>query len=271
MKRTAAKGAAARESRPRPSAKAGRANDLVKMSVLARMSGVPAATIKHYVKEGLLPPPSRTSRNMAYYDASFVPRIQRIKELQRTRFLPLKVIKRVLDESGLDSPEETMTVAIARVLEQAAPDDRRSAFELVRAGLPPAQLDFLVRLGAVSPVAGEGDARVFAGDDLEILRVLGAARAAGLTAEMLPFTIVGEYAEALSALVRAELRLFREGVLPRAGGELSELTEAATVLSERLVVLMRRKMLVPTLKALLAEESAKAGTKPAKRPKRPAR
>jgi DNA-binding transcriptional MerR regulator len=250
----------------RPRAKATRANDLVKMSVLARMSGVPAATIKHYVKEGLLPAPARTSRNMAYYDAAFVPRIQRIKELQRTRFLPLKVIKRVLDEAELDSPEETMTATIARVLEQAAPDDRRTAAELVRAGLPAAQLDFLVQLGAVSPTSGEGDARVFAGDDLEILRVLGAARTAGLTAEMLPFTIMGEYAQALSALVRAELRMFREGVLPRAGSDVSELTEAATVLSERLVVLMRRKMLVPTLRALVLEEaSTKAPTKPRRR------
>ncbi len=239
-----------------PASLPSRANDLVKMSALARMSGVPAATIKHYVKEGLLPAPSRTSRNMAYYDASYVPRIQRIKELQRTRFLPLKVIKRVLEESALSSPEEAMTVAIARVLEQAAPDDRRSADELVRGGLPEAQLDFLVQLGAVSPVLGEGATRVFAGDDLEILRVLGAARGAGLTPEMLPFTIVGEYAQALQALVRAELRMFREGVLPRAGADLTELTEAATVLSERLVVLMRRKMLVPTLRALLAEEAA---------------
>ena len=261
MKRAPALRAPAKES-----ARGGHADLVVKMSVLARMSGVPAATIKHYVKEGLLPMPARTSRNMAYYDTSVVPRIQRIKELQRTRFLPLKVIKRVLDESGLGSPEETMTVAIARVLEQAAPGDRRTAGELVRGGLPAGQLDFLIQLGAVTPVEGSGDARVFAGDDLEILRVLGAARAAGLTAEMLPFTIVGEYAQALSALVRAELRLFREGVLPRAGTAVSELTEAATVLSERLVVLMRRKMLVPTLRALLADEAARVEPEPA--PKR---
>ncbi len=237
---------------------------VVKMSVLARMSGVPAATIKHYVKEGLLPAPSRTSRNMAYYDASFVPRIRRIKELQRTRFLPLKVIKRVLDVSGLDSPEETMTATIARVLEQAAPDERRSAAELASSGLPMKQLEFLVRLGVVSPVSGEGDARVFAGDDLEILRVLGAARTAGLTAKMLPVTIMGEYAQALSALVRAELRMFREGVLPHAGADVAELTESATVLSERLVVLMRRKMLLPTLRASLADDVGKKA-KPAEK------
>ncbi len=244
------------ERAERPSTESPPEARVVKMSVLARMSGVPAATIKHYVKEGLLPEPARTSRNMAYYDAAFVPRIRRIKELQRTRFLPLKVIKRVLDASALPSPDETMTATIARVLEQAAPDDRRTARELEAAGLPPAQLDLLVALGAVTASGGEGSERVFAGDDLEILRVLGAARAAGLTAEMLPASILGEYAQALSALVRAELRIFREGVLPKAGAHVPELTEAATVLSERLVVLMRRKMLVPTLRALQKKEKS---------------
>ena len=43
--------------------------NLVKMSVFAQRSGVPAPTIKHYVREGLLPKPVRTSRTMAYYDA----------------------------------------------------------------------------------------------------------------------------------------------------------------------------------------------------------
>ncbi len=66
----------------------------VKMSALARLSGVPAATIKHYLREGLLPQPGvRTGRNMAFYDASLAERIKQIKELQREHFLPLSVIR----------------------------------------------------------------------------------------------------------------------------------------------------------------------------------
>ena len=50
--------------------------ELVKMAVLAKRSGVPAATIKHYLREGLIPGPvRRTARNMAYYDAGVVERI----------------------------------------------------------------------------------------------------------------------------------------------------------------------------------------------------
>lgn len=248
---------------------------LVKASELARRSGVPAATIKHYVREGLIEP-ARTSRNMAYYDVALVPRIQRIKELQRTRFLPLKVIKSVLDDSELDSQDETVAATIARMLVQTAPADARSREELVAGGMPAEQLDWLEGVGVVAPVA-DGAGQVYAGDDLEILRVLGAARRAGITADMLPVTVLAEYGAALRALVQTELRLYREGVLPRAGDrDLASLTEAATTLSERLVVLLRRKLLVPTLRALAQRPptgrpeptSTRAGSRSARKPSR---
>lgn len=226
---------------------------VVKMSTLARMSGVPSATIKHYVQAGLLPEPTRTSRNMAYYDVSLVERVKRIKELQRTRFLPLKVIRAVLDESERESPDETVAATIARVIAHESGDDRRSRAELERAGLPRAALDWLIRARLIEP-RKKGRSEWFEGDDLELLRVLGASRKAGLEPEMLPVEVLGRYAQALSALVRVELELFRKGVLPHAGERLPELTEAATALSEKLVVLLRRKMLLPTLESLVREE-----------------
>jgi DNA-binding transcriptional MerR regulator len=43
--------------------------EMLRMGELAEASGVSAATIKHYLREGLLPEPVKTSRNMAYYPA----------------------------------------------------------------------------------------------------------------------------------------------------------------------------------------------------------
>jgi len=48
------------------------ANGLLKMSELAQRSGVSTGTIKHYLREGLLPEPVKTSRNMSYYPEEFV-------------------------------------------------------------------------------------------------------------------------------------------------------------------------------------------------------
>lgn len=233
----------------------------MKMSVLARLSGVPAATIKHYLHEGLLPEPTRTSRNMAYYDVGLVPRIQRIKEIQRTRFLPLKVIKEVLDESALPTAEDTVSAAIARTMASVAPKERRTKEELLASGMPKQQLAWLKGAGLVTPIEGVSP-ESYAGDDLELLRVLGASRKAGITPEMLPVTILGEYVQALQTLVRLELRMFREGVMPRAEGNLGELTEAATLLSEKLIVLLRRRMLLPILEDVVKNDAP--ATAPAK-------
>jgi hypothetical protein len=156
------------------------------------------------------------------------------------------VIKEVLDESSLPSADETVTAAIARTMASAAPRERRTRGELVAAGMPEKQLAWLRGAGLVKPLP-DADDESYSGDDLELLRVLGASRKAGITPEMLPVTILGEYAQALAALVRIELRLFREGVIPRADGNLGELTEAATLLSEKLL---------PVLEDLVGSEAS---------------
>ncbi len=72
------------------------AKELLKISELAERAEVPVATVRHYLREGLLPEPVKTSRNMAYYPPEFVERIRAIKRLQEERFMPLRVIKDTL-------------------------------------------------------------------------------------------------------------------------------------------------------------------------------
>lgn len=228
--------------------------NLIKMADLARRSGVPAATIKHYLREGLLPSPTvRTGRNMAYYDAGLIPRICEIKELQRTRFLPLKVIRELLGEPKT-APAEVTQAAIERVLKRVAPAESRTRAALLESGMLAAELDWLCSLGVVQP-EGTGLEETYSGDDLKLLRTLGAARRAGLRADMLPVSILEPYMRAIQDLVRVELTLFKKGVFPKAEGDLAELVDAATTLSEQLVVLLRRKMLLPTLRELVGEET----------------
>ncbi len=244
--------------------------ELVKMAALARRSGVPAATIKHYLREGLLSGPARRSgRNMAWYDARLVDRIRAIKALQRDHFLPLGVIKEVLDGAHALPDEQTAATAIARVLSRDGAGEGRTRPELVALGVDTADLDLLEGLGLVTP-AGAGSEARYSGDDLALLRVLGTARRVGIRADMLPTAILADYARAIRELVRVELSLFRAGVLPSAGDDLDRITEAATTLSEQLVVLIRRKLLLPTL-GQMAEEArsprraSKSGTRKPRR------
>lgn len=233
------------------------------MSDLARLSGVPAPTIKHYIREGLLPPPARrTSRNMAWYDRAVVPRIKTIKELQRTRFLPLKVIKALLDHEL--APEANVTEGAVRgVLHALAPVGARSRRELVDDGMPAAELDWIAEIGLLEPT-GQGDSRVYTGDDLALVETLNEARKAGITREMLPPGILQDYKRAIADLVRVEAELFQKGVVPRAGADLTGITAAAAVLSERLVLLIRRKLLLPTMRSVVGQPPTQLRKKPAK-------
>jgi DNA-binding transcriptional MerR regulator len=69
----------------------------MRMRDLETASGVGRETIRYYIREGLLPEPLRTGRNAAVYGDEHVSRLKTIKRLQEERFLPLAVIRTLLD------------------------------------------------------------------------------------------------------------------------------------------------------------------------------
>ena len=74
----------------------------LRMKELVKETGVPKSTILHYLNQGLLPEPQKTSPNMAYYDPACIDRIQYIQQLQRRHRLSLSEIKQMLDQKGQD-------------------------------------------------------------------------------------------------------------------------------------------------------------------------
>ena len=69
----------------------------MRMRELEKASGVGRETIRYYIREGLLPEPDRASRNSAFYSDEHVTRLRAIKRLQEERFLPLAVIRSLLE------------------------------------------------------------------------------------------------------------------------------------------------------------------------------
>lgn len=239
---------------------------MIRIGDLARRSKVPIATIKYYVREGLIAPARKSGRTMSWYDPALVERLRAIKELQRRQFLPLDVIKKSLARNDEASDDLAAAEAIAGVLVRRG-GHRRTRAEVLAGGASTVELQWLATAGLAVP----GPDDVYRGDDLALLSTLGAARRAGIRADMLPFDILNDYLAALRALVAVELRMFRAGVIRRAApGEVTRLTTAATQLSERLVVLLRRKLLLPTLERLVAEER-EGGTRTRARPQVSAR
>lgn len=77
----------------------------MRVSELSRASGVPVATIKFYLREGLLPRGETTSPNQARYDERHLRRLRLIRALVEVGSLPIAVVKDVLaavDDPGTD-------------------------------------------------------------------------------------------------------------------------------------------------------------------------
>jgi DNA-binding transcriptional MerR regulator len=199
--------------------------ELLKMSQLAERSGVSAGTIKHYLREGLLPEPLRTSRNMAYYPPEFVERIREIKRLQEERFLPLKVIK-----EHLAAHEDSERVSRSEVAQ--------------RYELPRKMLDRLADLGVLTP-----DTRGYDSNDIKIIEAMAAFRAGGYD-EQLGFTVYEtlRYKEALEPLVQEEIAAILDHLSGKVPPErAAEILVAGAEPLRELIGAMHSKLLIAEL------------------------
>lgn len=101
----------------------------MRMAELSAGSGVPVATVKYYLREGLLPPGERTSPNQARYSADHVQRLRLIKALTEVGGLPLASVGAVLAAiDGDATPHETMGV-VQQELAGAPPEVSDEAAE----------------------------------------------------------------------------------------------------------------------------------------------
>jgi DNA-binding transcriptional MerR regulator len=194
----------------------------LKMSELADASGVSAGTIKHYLREGLLPEPVRTSRNMAYYPPEFVDRIRTIKRLQEERFMPLRLIREVLEQA--DRPRTPRRDVLDR--------------------LPANVLDRLEEIGVLTPTRKGYDA-----DDVQIIEAITRFRAGGYD-EALGFTVYDtlRYRDALAPLVEEEVRVLLERLTGEVEPEKAvEIIRAGREPLRELIGAMHSKMLLRAL------------------------
>lgn len=104
--------------------------DTFPMAELVDRTGVPASTVHHYVRRGLLPPPARVTAKRFLYGPEHVDALAVIRNLRQRRRLPLARIAEVLpeiladraDESGVAAPdgEDVQTATVAeRILDVA--------------------------------------------------------------------------------------------------------------------------------------------------------
>ena len=219
---------------------------LLKMSELAERSGVSAGTIKHYLREGLLPEPVKTSRNMAYYPPEFIERIRLIKRLQEQRFMPLRLIKGVIEED----PDRALAMVELedRILERAAAASERGRASRAevrrRYEIPATVLDRLEELRVLTP-----SSRGYDDDDVAIIEAISRFRAGGYD-EQLGFTVYDtlRYREALEPLVAEEVRTLLDRLVGQVDADRAvEIISAGAEPLRELIGAMHSKLLLAEL------------------------
>ncbi len=188
----------------------------LRMNELVAAAGVPKSTILHYLAEGLLPQPIKTSPNMAYYRPETVERIKLIKALQSHHRLSLAEIKRFLDETGGD-PTEAVIGLLTEVIfgRQGEPLLGEAEF-LEAAGLTPEQLAALKEAELLLPLSDEG----YDQEDLAMGKVLAQGLREGIEIEDLSY-----YPRLGRRIVDAEMALRR-----RITGSLPDAVDAAVTI-----------------------------------------
>jgi DNA-binding transcriptional MerR regulator len=226
----------------------------LKISELSEAAGVPVATVRHYLREGLLPEGRKTSRNMAYYPASTVERIRLIKLLQEERFMPLRVIRELLDRKGGDTDAVRSLLAESdREIDRALARERErtpAAAVSERFDVPEEVLDRLAEIGILSPAA-DG----YSPSDVRIVAAIARFRAGGYD-ERIGFTVydAARFLEPLRTLARREVELLAEKLVGRFEPDrAAELIEAGIEPLADLIAAMNSKLITAEIEAHRSE------------------
>jgi len=223
----------------------------MRMRDLEKAAGVSRETIRFYIREGLLPEPTRTSRNSALYTDEHLARLITIRRLKDERFLPLGVIRSLFAGAcEFDWLEPQMLPEFDHQL-RARLDSGGERQDLVALneslGGDPDDLQDLIASGVIS-VAPDG---TVSPRDARILKLLLDGAAMGFTRERgYAGQSLGRLADVMHGLAELELREFFARVAPHVGElEAADMAERGIGLLNQLMA----EMFTREILALLAE------------------
>jgi len=114
----------------------GSIKNYMRISDLVTHSGVPRSTIHFYLRNGVLHPPVKTGKTMAYYDDSHLGRLRLIQKMKVDQGMPIKFIKKQISElekSNLEAVDTHDPPEKNDALSHEPKEKRRQ--EIIRAGI----------------------------------------------------------------------------------------------------------------------------------------
>ena len=207
----------------------------MRVSELCERSAVPLSTVKFYIREGLLPPGTRTGANQATYDERHLERLTLIRALRDVCGLGVDPIRRVL--VALDAPDgEPGPIRTALHAMEPAPPERSQEDEAAFRATLDEVTDFLDGLDWTLPGRHAEYAEQLAEALLHLRRIV---------MPEIPVEVLAPYARAAWALSEVEYHNEPDGqrIRPRRGDDLAHPSRMAILgilLMEPILLSMRR-------------------------------
>ncbi len=180
---------------------------LLRIGELSQATGVSGPTIKHYIQEGLLPKPVKTSKTMAYYDPSCVKKIKLIKTIQQKKFLPLNVIKGLIDSGKISDEEKELQQAFSKSHREYEDQVTVKAADIQKqTGVSYDKIQLMESIDLITPHIRDGQ-KFYSGVDIQIIKLVKTRSDLGVPFDF-NMEVLKIYKSAIADAVSADIRHF---------------------------------------------------------------
>jgi DNA-binding transcriptional MerR regulator len=103
----------------------------MRIKELEEKSGIPRTTIHFYLRHGLLHPPQKTGRTMAYYNETHLQRLKQIESLKKGSRVPLSYLKEKIGGAGI-SPQSVSKDYDVRIKAATTKEKAKKRQEIIK-------------------------------------------------------------------------------------------------------------------------------------------
>lgn len=139
------------------------------MRELEKLTNMTRATINFYIKEGILPPPKKTAKNMAYYDEEFIKKLKMIETMKKEQYT-LTQIKRLLNSETGTMNDFCLQIleSVNKMLPYGLEENTVTRQQIKEIGLSDQLINELIETGTI--VSADKSGTLFPGYSLTICK-----------------------------------------------------------------------------------------------------
>jgi len=128
-----------------------------KMRELEKLTELSRATINFYIREGILPFPEKSAKNMAYYDDNFIEKLLKVKELKKSGY-SLSQIKQLMNSK--QGSENELIIQALQNINRLLPSGEISSTvrrnDIIAEGFSDKEINEMIEMNLINPIDHEG-------------------------------------------------------------------------------------------------------------------